>query len=122
MVRGLLENGVIVEIPEIADYEVRRELMRAGKSRSVQRLDELASEIGYRSLSTAAMREAASLWARARNEGNPTASAEALDADVILAAQTSEASQEAGDAMVATTNPRHLSRFVDAHYWQQIEP
>ncbi len=119
---GLLENGVIIEIPEIADYEVRRELLRAGKARSVQRLDELASEIGYRSLSTAAMREAASLWARARNEGNPTASAQALDADVILAAQTSEASRDAGSAMVATTNPRHLSRFVDAHHWQQIEP
>lgn len=118
----LLENGVVIEIPEIADYEVRRKLLRAGKARSVRRLDELASGIGYRSLSTVAMREAASLWARARNEGNPTAPPEALDADVLLAAQASEAAGEAGSAVVATTDPRHLSRFVDAHYWQQIEP
>jgi hypothetical protein len=52
---GLLDASVVVEIPEIADYEVRRELLRAGKDRSVERLNELAQEIGYRALTTAVM-------------------------------------------------------------------
>ena len=34
-----LAAGVTVLIPEIADYEVRRELLRAGRSKGVKRLD-----------------------------------------------------------------------------------
>ncbi len=38
---ALLSAGISVLIPEIADYEVRRELLRAGRTRGVRRLDEL---------------------------------------------------------------------------------
>lgn len=38
---GLLTQGIKVYVPEIADYEVRRELLRAGKPTSVLRLDRL---------------------------------------------------------------------------------
>jgi len=43
-----------------------------------------------------------------------------LDADVILAAQAKEVESEGKSTTVATTNPRQLSRFVDANAWQQI--
>ena len=39
--KRLLRAGNKVVIPEIADYEVRRELLRAGKNRGLGRLDAL---------------------------------------------------------------------------------
>lgn len=119
---ALLSAGVSVLVPEIADYEVRRELLRAGRQRGVRRLDELKEAIGYVPITTRTMLTAASLWADARKEGRPTAPDLALDADVILAAQAKEVEEAGRSVAVATTNPRHLSRFVDARTWQEITP
>jgi hypothetical protein len=82
-----LQGGDHFVVPELADYEVRRELLRAGKQQAIQRLDELGTGLGFHALTTTVMREAAALWARARNSGLPTAHGAALDGDVILAAQ-----------------------------------
>lgn len=121
--RGLLTAGVPVLVPEISDYEVRRELIRAGRTRGVERLDRLAVDLGYLPLTTDAMHLAARFWADARKQGRPTASNESLDADVILAAQAATLSEDVyGDVVIATTNPRHLSRFVNAHLWRDIYP
>ncbi len=119
--RSLLSADVPVLVPEISDYEVRRELLRAGKSRGLSRLDQLAEDLGYLPITTEAMRLAAGCWADVRKQGQPTASDESLDADVILAAQAAILNGNAEDGVVvATTNPRHLSRFVDAKLWQDI--
>jgi predicted nucleic acid-binding protein len=117
---GLLAAGRRVLIPEITDYEVRRELLRAGLATSVTFLDLLARQVEYLPLSTAAMRKAAELWALARRQGRPTAADPALDGDVILAAQALTLS--APQVIVATSNVRHLSRFVPAGLWQNITP
>jgi hypothetical protein len=53
-------------VPEIADYEVRRELLRANKVRGIARLDLLKNSIGYLPLTTPIMLKAAELWAQAR--------------------------------------------------------
>jgi predicted nucleic acid-binding protein len=84
---GLLRKGAIVYVPEIADYEVRRELVRAELHEGVRRLDRLKSVLTYLPINTEVMLRAAQLWAEARNRGTPTADPKALDADVILAAQ-----------------------------------
>jgi len=39
--QDLLANNIRVIIPEIADYEIRRELLRAGKRKGLARLDDL---------------------------------------------------------------------------------
>lgn len=63
---GRLAAGDRVLVPEITDYETRRELVRAKKVKSVGRLDALALAVGYLALTTAVMRQAADLWATAR--------------------------------------------------------
>lgn len=117
---SLLLNGIRVLVPEIADYEVRRELLRAGRLRGIRRLDQLAADIGYLPLTTAAMRNAAQFWAEARRRGQPMADPRALDGDVILAAQASLVADHDEDVVIATKNVRHLARFADARNWQDI--
>ena len=114
----ILTRGTRVIIPEIADYELRRELLRLDRSASVARLDRFCSVLEYLPLTTSVMRDAAGLWALARREGRPTADDKALDGDVILAAQA----RSLGDAetLVATTNVGHLSRYVMAALWRSI--
>lgn len=111
----LLASGTMVIIPELADYEVRRELHLAGLTQSLRRLDGLKLVLRYLPISTWAMRRAAEIWAVARRSGYPTADRHALDGDVILTAQAEEAG-----GIVATDNVRHLSRFVDAREWRHI--
>ena len=118
-VRGLIVAGVRVVVPEIADYEVRRELLRAGKTGGVSRLEALAGALEYLPITTAAMRRAAELWAEARRAGRPTAGEESLDADVILAIPRA-LTLGADDVVVATTNTAHLSRYVGAAMWMDV--
>lgn len=119
---ALIEAGIEVVIPEIADYELRRELIRADKQRSIERLDELASILRYQPLTTEIMRRSAELWAKLRNESRATAPDLALDADVILAAQARAAGADIEPVVVATTNVGHLSRLTPAAHWREIQP
>jgi predicted nucleic acid-binding protein len=114
-------KGYIVMVPEIADYEVRRELIRAGKVAGIRRLDELKSQIPYRPLTSEVMLLAAGLWADARRRGRPTAEPNALDGDVILAAQAILLANQGNEVVIATTNVGHLSQFVDACEWRLIQ-
>jgi predicted nucleic acid-binding protein len=116
----LLLRGEKVAIPEISDYEVRRELLRAGLLRSLRRLDNLKQTLDYVPIQTATMLLAAELWAEARKTGQPTADPKALDGDVILSAQARLLDGEATEVVVATTNVAHLSRFITAMDWQAI--
>ena len=45
-IHSLLVAGAAVLVPEIADYEIRRELLRAGKTRSVAVLDQYKASLG----------------------------------------------------------------------------
>lgn len=117
---GLVNGGVRVMVPEGADFEVRRELFRAGRRGGLDRLDKLAKLAGFLPITTAVWRRAAELWARARNEGNATADDTALDCDILLAAQAELAAEDGFNVVVATTNVGHLGRFVDARLWEAI--
>ena len=118
--RALQAAGRRVIVPEIADYEVRREFIRASLTLSVSALDQLAQQLEYLPLNTAAMRLAADLWAQARQQGQPTAGDNTIDGDVILAAQA--LSLGVPDVLIATNNIGHIARFVPAEVWQNIPP
>jgi predicted nucleic acid-binding protein len=120
--RSMLARDLGVLVPELADYEVRRELLRADKFAGLQRLDVLKVEIGYLPISTDVMLIAAEFWARARKQGRPTAPSDALDCDMILAAQAAHLRSRGEQVMIATTNVRHLGLFADARHWRDIEP
>jgi predicted nucleic acid-binding protein len=115
-----LRANLIIKIPEIADYEVRRELLRANKPKGIQRLNILKLTLGYLPITTDTMLRAADIWAQARQQGRPTADDKSLDADVILAAQALLIREQGEDVIIATTNVAHLSRFTEATTWDKI--
>jgi predicted nucleic acid-binding protein len=114
--------GCRMIVPAIVYYELKRELLRARKSRGLARLDAFvnATPGRYLPLSDEALRLAADLWAKSRQEGRPTADPKALDIDIIIAAQALSSGTPPSDLVIATTNPAHLSQFVTARYWGEI--
>lgn len=121
----LAPSGHVALVPEIIDYEHRRELLLAGLTQAIMRLDGFKAVGAYFPVSEEAYLHAASLWAAARRQGIPTADRFALDADVILAAQAATLDprgwgQPGAPVIIATTNVGHLSRFADARLWRDI--
>jgi predicted nucleic acid-binding protein len=99
-----VRDGTDLLVPEIVDYEVRRELLRAWKRKGLRRLDAIKARLHYVPIDTGTMLRAAELWAQTRRQGRPTADPHELDCDVILAAQA-----ERAGAAVVTENVGHLS-------------
>jgi predicted nucleic acid-binding protein len=116
---SLLAASRRVLVPELADFEVRRELIRIQSHSAILNLDGLGIRLEYLPLTTTAMRQAAVLWAQARQTGRQTASNHALDGDVILASQALNLNCP---TTIATTNPAHLSRYGPAELWSAILP
>jgi predicted nucleic acid-binding protein len=114
--------GVQVVIPEIVDFEVRRELVRATATAGLDRLNRLLARFALLLLDRDSILLAADFWAQVRQAGMATAGDEALDGDAILAAQALTAVGEGGIATVATGNVKHLARFpgIDAREWRAI--
>ncbi len=119
---SLLAAGHALCVPEVIDYELRRELLRAGKTTSVARLDWMKTQFQSLPITTAVMLRAADLWAQSRRTGFSTGDPTKLDIDVILAAQALTLTVPAADVIVATSNVAHLSRFVAADLWSNIAP
>lgn len=119
--KDCLLAGARVLVPAIVYYEIKRELLRANKAIGIARLDAFvnADPDRYVPLTDDALRLAAELWAQSRQVGRPTADAKALDIDVLLAAQ---ARRMGVAAVIATTNQKHLSQFIAARHWRDIDP
>ena len=118
-VEHLKQNNHQVFLSEIADYELRRKFLHLAwqnqqqTSRRLKRLDKLRELFDYLPVTTVHWQKAAELWAIARLKGERTSGDNAIDADVILAAQALLIG-----GTVITKNPKHLSRFVATIDWQ----
>jgi predicted nucleic acid-binding protein len=119
---SMVAAGASLVLPGIADYEVRRELLRAGKAAGIARLDALRASpaVQYLPVSDSAMLRAALLWAEARRRGLPTADPAELDCDVVLVAIVLAAGFPPDQVVIATSNVGHLSRFLRADNWRNI--
>ena len=121
-----MREGNTFLVPAMADYEVRRELVRLGRTSSIRELDRWNSTPSYRylALTDFALKRAADLWAHVRNQGLVTADPKELDCDAMIAAQALEYQEihrlDSSHVVVATTNVGHLSRFVRAELWSEI--
>ena len=119
---SMLKKGLRIFIPEIADYELRREMILNDNLNGIKKLDDLKRTIDYIQINTETMLYAAELWAQIRKKGKPTADKNSLDIDVILAAQARFVMSDIikDEIIIATTNVGHLSLFVNAEKWENI--
>jgi len=115
--------GHTLLVPAIAYYEAWRELEQREAASQIARLRAFCLlPSRFIPLTTAHLESAARLWGAARRAGLPTASLQALDGDVILAAQALSLGLSPPDYIIATTNVGHLSRFVPCDEWTNIMP
>lgn len=112
--------GADVRIPEIADYEVRRGMLRVRQHTGVQKLDALKAAITYVPINTECMLKAAEFWAHVRNIGFSTADDKALDCDVSLAAQSAILGSQGHNVIIATTNVKHFRPLVPVDEWRKV--
>jgi predicted nucleic acid-binding protein len=109
--RAVEEHELLLS--ELADYELRRELLRIDSRTSLRRLDELTRELQYVPVTTATWRATARLWADQRRAGRPTG--EGLDGDLLLTVQARDEL-----AAVVTHNEKHFAGLVDVYAWASV--
>ena len=114
---SLLDHNTSVFLPEIADFEVRRNLLLEQLTGSLANLESLPDIVTYVPITTTDMRLAATLWARSRKTGRSVGDPKELNADVILATQAIRLG-----AVIATDNTGHLDQFTAARLWTSIKP
>jgi predicted nucleic acid-binding protein len=123
---GSMARGAYIVSSTICDFEVRRSLrlteLEGSEITGIPNLDSLNNTIDFIPVDLEIARLAADLWALARQKGIPTAANEKLDADLIICAtcKSLELRNPGRKVIVATTNVKHLSRFVLAATWQEI--
>jgi predicted nucleic acid-binding protein len=124
---GLLARSAYVVSSYLCDYEVRRSLILTSitknKPQDINKLDSLHQMVDFLPVSQDVLKKAAQLWAETRRKGKPTADIKNIDVDIIIGAtcQLLQAEYPGQFLVVATTNVKHISQFVEAKVWQEIQ-
>lgn len=117
------QQNINLLIPEIVDYELRRQLLLNNRFKSIARLDALIKN-RLVLINRETILKACELWAWIRQQGLPTADKNNIDGDVILSAQAILQKQYYHEVTIVTENVKHLSRFciygIVAEKWSEI--
>ena len=117
----LLTAGVMVRVPQIADYELRRKLLQIKKPASIALLNRfIRSTGGLVRINGRTWKKAADLWAQSRWDNVQSGDDTAIDGDMILCAQAILLAEKGDTVEVATTNIKHLQAYVSAKLWSDI--
>ena len=100
-------------VPEIIDYELRRNLELEGLRKSVNLLSQFQRRDQILRLESQDLIEAAELWAWCRRRGKPTTENRGLDIDVILVAQSLSQLSRFDKVVILTVDIGDLSVFSD---------
>lgn len=117
------QQNINLLIPEIVDYELRRQLLLNNRFKSIARLDALIKN-RLVLINRETILKACELWAWIRQQGLPTADSNNIDGDVILSAQAILQKQFYQEVTIVTENVKHLSRFcvygIIVEKWSEI--
>jgi hypothetical protein len=102
------------------DYEVRRELLWACKITGIGRLDALKGSSWLHAHHDSGHAQGGAVLSCGEEAGRQSATDASLDADMILAAQATILAGNHAQAVIATTNVRHLALFASASIWREI--
>ncbi len=121
--QNLLSRGAYVTVPDICDYEIRRELIRINSFESLDNLKGLRNVINFQELTFNVLTEAAEIWAIARNSNQPNKSIQNIDVDCIIAAHWRLLKNEypGREVIVATENIKDFQSFSDCSSWKNIK-
>lgn len=121
-IQSFVNNRILVVVPEIIDYELRRKLIHSKRDKSIEILNKLGDKgLVYAPITTEIMQKAADLWGWARSTGQSTANKDKIDIDVILAAQSLILAQETREyTVIATSNVSDLERYTPAKKLEDI--
>lgn len=110
-------------VPAISYYEALREMEMRRATGQIARLKTFCLTTNrFLPLTTNHLELAAQLWGQTRRAGQPTADPQALDGDVILAAQAIALGFPPSQFIIATTNPGHITRYAPCDLWTNITP
>lgn len=107
----LREQRIALRVPEITDYELRRELILKGFIKSLRKLDQYRRTKRFLPITSQATFEAADLWAESRRSGSPTSEDASLNGDAILAGQAICLLSEFDEVIIVSENVDHLRTF-----------
>jgi toxin FitB len=108
-----------IGVPEIIDYELRRNLELENLQKSISLLSQFQQRRQLISLESEDLIRAAELWAWCRKQGSTTTENKGIDIDVILVSQALSRKDFFNKVVILTIDTGDLSVFCDLglHLW-----
>ncbi|MDJ0719300.1 MAG: hypothetical protein QNJ54_34600 [Prochloraceae cyanobacterium] len=107
------EQKIALRVAEIIDYELRRNYLLEGFTKSISKLNKYRQTKQFIPLTSEIMLEAAELWAWLQAQGLPTSSKNDIDKDVILVASALSQKPDFDEVIILTSNAKHFVRFEE---------